>query len=267
MISCQQHFGINDANGTNFPLKVGEIQTNRVTQIKEHTMRAKYLMLFAAPTLLLSMIGSLSFGQKPGTSNVVPLRVAVESADSTSTACRICADGLGEYIDGVDGVSASFTKSGWLSVAFQDRSTIRTVNFDYSFPGNPPPPPALPVVSPKIISSIPAINLQDMSFGMTQCIGLGWGHTDGGNITRNHGFEFGPHVTGSSYAIISCTAAANPDGSGQCVQWTVEPKVDGNCNATASVSGINDRIVSRGKSTDNDRGRYSMPFKLTLKKK
>ncbi|HJX92217.1 MAG TPA: hypothetical protein VJ372_17070 [Pyrinomonadaceae bacterium] len=230
-------------------------------------MRTKYLILFAAPILLLSMIGSLTLGQKPGTSNVVPLRVTIEPTDSSSTACKICSDGLGEYIDGVDGVSASFTKSGWLSVAFQDRATIRTVNFDYSLPSNPPPPPALPVVKPTITSSIPTSSLQDMSYGMTQCIGLGWSHTDGSNITRNHGFQFGPHVSGSSYAIIACTAAANPDNSGQCVQWTVEPKFDGTCNATPSVAGINDRIVVRGKASDNDRGRYSMPFKLTLTKK
>ena len=230
-------------------------------------MRAKYLILLAAP-ILLSMIGSLTLGQKPGTSNGVPLRVTIEKFDSSSTACKICSDGLGEYIDGVDGVSASFTKYGWLSIAFQDRATIRTVNFDYSFLGNPDPPPALPVVAPKITSSIPANNLQDMSFGMSQCIGLGWSHTDGSNITRNHGFQFGPHIGGSSYAIIKCTATANPDNSGQCVQWTVEPKVDGTCNPTTpSVAGINDRIVVKGKSTDYDRGQYTMPFKLTLVRK
>lgn len=230
-------------------------------------MKGKLFVSFAASVVLLAAVASLTHGQKPGTSPAVALRITIEPTDSTATACKICGDGLGEYVDGVDGVSASFTKYGWLSIAFQDRTAIRTVSFDYSFPGNPPPPPVLPVVSPKITSSIPSTNLQDMPYGMTQCIGLGWSHTDGSNITRNHGFQFGPHVNGSSYAIVTCTAATNPDNTGPCMQWTVEPKVDGVCNAMPAVAGINDRIVVRGKAADYDRGRFSMPFKLTLTRK
>ena len=242
-------------------------------------MKKCYLLALSLLLFVCLFVTGAS-GQKPGTSAAVALRVTIEPTDSTATACKICGDGLGtntavyqnpnEYVDGVDGVSASFTKYGWLSVAFQDRATIRTVNFDYSFPGNPPPPPVLPVVSPKITtykSFDPYTNLQDMPYGMTQCIGLGWSHTDGSNITRNHGFQFGPHVSGSSYAIISCTAAANADNTGQCVQWSVEPKVDGACNAVPWIAGINDRITVRGKTTDYDRGLYRVPFKLTIKRK
>ena len=149
-----------------------------------------------------------------GTSALVPLRVTVEPMDSTSTNCRICGDGLGintaiyqnpnEYVDGIDGVSASFTKYGWLSISFQERASLRTVNFDYSSAGNPSALPVLPVYSPKVTSGVdPNLILQDMSFGATNCIRLGWSYTDGSNITRNHGFQFG-HVTGSSYAIINC---------------------------------------------------------------
>jgi len=241
--------------------------------MKKYTVFGLSLLLFAC------LFVTAASGQKPGTSPAVALRVTVEPMDSTGTACRICGDGLGtntavyqnpnEYVDGVDGVRASFTKYGWLSVAFQDSATIRTVNFDYSFPGNPPAPPVLPVYSPKVTtfkSFDPYTNLQDMPYGMTQCIGLGWSHTDGSNITRNHGFQFGPHVSGSSYAIITCTAAANAN-TGQCVQWTVEPKLDGVCNAVPWVAGINDRIKIKGKATDYDRGLFSMPFKLTLVRK
>src|SRR5262245_23797004 len=205
------------------------------------------------------------------TSAVVALRVTVEPADSTATPCRICSDGLGEYVDGVDGVSANFTKYGWLSVVFQDTAALRTVNFDYSFPGNPSPPPVLPVTAPKITTYKafdPFTRLQDMSYGMTQCIPFGWAYNDGGNIGRNQGFQFGPNVSGSSYAIITCTAAANPDNSGQCIQWSVEPRVDGTCNASASLAGVTDTVTGRGnKLTYYDRGLYKMPFKLTLLRK
>jgi|SRR5215813_6566484 len=198
----------------------------------------------------------------------VPLRVTVEAADSSATACRICSDGLGDYVDGVDGVTASFTKNGYLSVGFQTNATLRTVNFDYSFPGNPAPPPTLPVIGPSITSQVyPDFNLQDMAFGMTRCIGMGWGYGDGGNIFRNHAFRFGPNAGGSSYAIATCTSATNPDNTGPCVQWVIEPKVDGTCNTTPSLAGVNDRVKSKGHTTDFGRGLYSMPFKLTISRK
>ena len=160
-----------------------------------------------------------------------------------------------------------FTKYGWLSISFQERATLRTVNFDYSLGGSPDLPPVLPIYSPRVTSAVETNNnLQDMSLGDTRCIRLGWSYTDGSNLTRNHGFQFGPNVSGSSYAIITCTAAANGE-TGQCVRWIVEPKVDGACNTLASVAAINDRIATRGKATDHDRGRFSMPFKLTLVRK
>jgi hypothetical protein len=238
-------------------------------------MRHKFFVFCAALVVVLLALAPLTQGQKAGTSPAVPLRVTVEPMDSMSTPCRICGDGLGintaiyqnpnEYVDGIDGVSASFTKYGWLSISFQESASLRTVNFDYSLTGNPIPPPVLPIYSPKVTSGVdPNTILQNMLIGTTHCIPLGWSYTDGSNITRNHGFQFGPHVTGSSYAIINCAAS---DNTGQCIRWVVEPKVDGTCNANASVAGINDRIVTRGKATDYDRGRFTMPFKLTLLRK
>jgi len=226
--------------------------------MKKYLSVALSLLLFAC-----LFVNTAASGQKfvPA----VPLRVTIEATDSTATACRICNDGLGEYVDGVDGVTASLTKNGYLSIGFQSRATLRTVNFDYFFPGNPSPPPVLPVVAPYVTSQVyQDFNLQDMVLGATRCIGLGWGYTNGDNITRNHGFQFGPHVGGSSYAIATCTAAAS---NGQCTQWTVEPRQDGVCNTNPSVAGVNDRIAARGKATDNDRGLYKMPFKLTINRK
>ena len=226
-------------------------------------MKKYFVVMLSLLLLACLFVNTIASGQK--FVSAVPLRVTIEDTDSLATACRICSDGDGEYVDGVDGVSASLTKNGYLSIAFQNRSTLRTVNFDYSFPGNPAAPPVLPVVAPYVTSQVyQDFNLQDMALGATRCIGLGWGYTNGDNITRNHDFQFGPHAGGSSYAIATCTAA---NTGGQCTRWTVEPKQDGVCNANPSVAGINDRISARGKATDNDRGLFKMPFKLTLVRK
>lgn len=228
-------------------------------------MRKRFLTLVCLSLLVVLTMLSVAHGQKPGTAPPVPLRVTVEVSDSNANACRICPDGLGEYVDAVDGVRAGFSKNGYLGVFF---SSSRTVTFDYSFPGNPPPPPTiLPMVDPQVYSGVdPDKILQNMTFGMTECIGLTWNYSDGGNTTRSHGFQFGPHVAGSSYGIITCTQGSNPDNTGQCVKWVVEPKVD-DCNSDASIAGINDRVRAKGKTTDNDRGLYRMPFKLTLVRK
>jgi len=225
--------------------------------VKKSSLVALSILLFAC------FLATAGYGQKPGASQAVALRVAIEPV----IACGICSDGLGEYVDGVDGVTANFSKYGFLSVVF---SAVRTVNFDYSYPGNPPPPPVLPVVAPKITTYKafdPFTNPQDMSYGMTQCLPLGWSYNYG-NTARNLGFRFGPNVGGSSYAIITCTAAANPDNTGQCIQWSIEPTADGTCNTLASLAGVTDTVTGRAnKLTYYDRGLYTMPFKLTLTRK
>jgi hypothetical protein len=239
--------------------------TNCTTALgpKENKPMKKSSLLDLSLLLFACFLATAAYRDKPGSSQGVVLRVTFEPV----TACGICSDGLGEYVDGVDGVSANFSKYGFLYVDF---SAARPVTFDYSYPGNPPPPPALPVVTPKITTYKafdPFTNPQDMSFGMTQCLPLGWSYNNG-NTARNLGFEFGPHVGGSSYAIITCTAAANPDNTGQCIQWSLEPKADGTCNPLASLAGVTDTVTGKGnKLTYYDRGLYTMPFKLTLRRK
>lgn len=229
-------------------------------------MKKFSLLLILSLVLIACFLTTSTPGQKPGTSPPVRLRMTIEASDSSGNACKICADPLGDYVDGVDGVSAAFGKYGFLVVTMHSPSS-RTVTFDYSFPGNPPPPPALPVVDPKITTYKafdPFTNPQDMSYGMTQCMPFGWAYNNGAEIGRNIGFQFGPNVGGSSYAIITCTAA---DNTGQCIQWNMEPKADGTCNPVASVAGITDTVSGKGnKSTSFNRGLYTMPFKLTLKR-
>src|SRR4030095_1475492 len=69
-------------------------------------MRNKLFVFCAALVVVLLALAPLTQGQKAGTSAVVPLRVTIEPTDSNNIACKICGDGLGEYVDGIDGVSA-----------------------------------------------------------------------------------------------------------------------------------------------------------------
>jgi hypothetical protein len=53
----------------------------------------------------------------------VPLVVTVEAFDSASNPCRICEDGLGNYENGIDGVTANFDGYGNLIINFNATET------------------------------------------------------------------------------------------------------------------------------------------------
>lgn len=233
-------------------------------------MRHKLLAFFASIVWLVA-IASATTSQKPGTSTPVPLEVHLELTDSLGTTCAICPDGLGPYVDGQNGVSANFSKYGGLIVDFTSSTmALRTLNFNYNPAGSNSPPPAIPVMAPKTYTALPsttnAPNLQDMTLGMSQCLGMTWNHTNGGNTTRTHGFRFsGGDLTTTAYALFTCTAA---DGSGRCTIWEAEPKASA-CNppATVSKARVKDNLTVRGKTVTTDYGLFDMPFKLTLIRK
>ena len=232
-------------------------------------MRHKLLAIFASIILLVAIVAATP-SQKPGTSSVVPLEVHIEFTDSLGTPCAICPDGLGPYIDGQNGVSASFSQYGGLVVDFQSSTVaLRTVSFTYNPAGTNSPPPQIPIVAPKTYTYKafdPYTNLQDMPFGMSQCLGMTWNYTNGGSTTRTHGFRFNRgDLTQTAYAIFTCTAA---DGTGRCTTWEAEPKASA-CNppANVSIARVRDSVTAHGKTTDTDYGLFRMPFKLTLIRK
>lgn len=74
---------------------------------------------FVLVLFLCMGIASLNVSaQRSGTSETVLLRVSFEPEMSDTTACAVCGDGLGDYIDGVDGVSASsHAMATWESIS------------------------------------------------------------------------------------------------------------------------------------------------------
>lgn len=80
---------------------------------------------------LLTMVSPLS-AQKGSASSEMRLRVSIADRSSTED-YRVESDGMGEYVDGVAGVSARLDRYGNLIVNFQaDRTGRRQVHFDYS---------------------------------------------------------------------------------------------------------------------------------------
>ena len=226
------------------------------------------LLAFLATIIVAFLVVSPMAAQKPGTSPVIPLKVQIESLDSLGTACAICPDGLGQYVDGQDGVTASFSKYGGLIVDFGTAPALRSVSFIYNPAEGAPPPMSLNGLTTYtgLPSTNNAPNLQDMTYGLSQCLGMTWNHNNGGNTARTHGFRFsGGVLTTTAYVMFTCTAA---DNTGRCTTWEAEPKASV-CNPAENVSKarVKDTSTSRGKTTVIDYGLFDMPFKLTLMRK
>ena len=222
---------------------------------------------------LILCLGTLAAGV-PGQKakqTAIALRVTIEATDSSSAACKICSDGGGEYIDGVDGVKAVLGDGGGLVVNFQDSLTaqVRSVNFDYSDPLPPNttvvPPLTEPVIQ-KIVTGFPQTVWTAMELGQSQCLGLDWRFTDPNISVRSVAFQYGPVRAGTSYSVITCTAV---DGAGKCAEWEIEPKGDGACNPAGAepIAVVSSVTSARGRITYTPYGLYRMPYKLTLRKK
>lgn len=241
------------------------------------------------PTLCMMLcygiVAIQGFGQKPGTPVVTPLKVTIQNFDSTGTFPRIRSDCWNAavpncpYVDGLEGVSASFDKSGNLQVDCQSSKTqIRQVYFDYGNPntGDPsqvfmPPPPgshvppyptgfqnmARVVTDPPV--NAPFTPLQNLSIGAVQCVGLavtfqlngtGWRS----NFRKGNNF---PNTPLASYGVVTRLDANT---------WEVEPRAS-SCNpGTATVGELNDIPLSGPGSLTNN-GMYYLPVKITLVRK
>jgi hypothetical protein len=225
-------------------------------------------------------IASLNISaQRPGTSETVSLKVSFEAAMSDATECAVCGDGLGEYVDGADGVSAYLSRYGHLQFYFHGGdASLRRVLFNYSefypsanHPAVVPPPPSGPhsygdFITFKVFE--PYTNLQDMRVGdEPQCLMTGWTLDQGSPIWENNyhrnGSPFFDPLT--SYVSATCVAEA----SGKCTKWELEPN-DSPCNSGAVPTLVNVVKVTKPKPNKvsyQDYGLWKLPFKVTLMRK
>jgi hypothetical protein len=217
--------------------------------------------------------------QKKKTETQTPVRVVVQSIDSTGEATQVTGDNRGsieggyrdpnEYVHGVDGVTAYLGEYGGIVMDFQPSALApRRVNFDYSL-GDPLfQPPLEPVVYSGLRTHLDSTNvpLQQMALYTTQCIAMGIAYTldDGQQSSYRNSYQ-AKNITsvdteGTAYGVVTRTAED---------MWLLESRADGMCNSaeSAHIAKLIHSTTSKGKTTYTDKGAYRVAFSMVLTKK
>lgn len=238
--------------------------------------RTQVLMVVFALCLITSMSLGTPAG-KGGAPQSVSLRISFEPAMSV-TPCAVCGDGLGDYVDGVDGVSAYFSRYGHLQFNFGVNTSPRRVLVNYSefypSPNHPPIVPASPsgphafgdFITFKVFD--PYTKLQDMRVGdAPQCLMTGWTLDQGSPVWENN-----YHRNGSPFfdpLTSNVVATCVEEVSGACTKWELEPAAS-DCNSGTVPALVNVVKVTKprpNKVTYEDYGLWKLPFKLTITRK
>jgi hypothetical protein len=219
--------------------------------------------------------------QKGSVTSDVRLRVSIADRSATPPPdYRVESDGMGDYVDGVDGVSARLDRYGNLLVNFQtdSRTVRRSVFFDYSCAadlatsaitcGNSPAEPPtgfqgsayISTVCREVGTGLPCSSprIQDMTIATGQCVQLNWEFTDGSGQSWRNGFHRNrdlPLQEGTAYAVVT---RMDPD------TWTVEP---GAASCQTGMPGVarTFRVETvKSKWLFHDLGTFWLPFKLTV---
>jgi len=195
-------------------------------------------------------------GKKPGgnrgTATPVSLSVTIEASDSYGQDCAICADSpdpdLDPYVDGQDGVRASFDEWGNLIVDFG----FRSVGFDFADERLPSGLYAGSYIATRLGGI-----LQQMPVGTISCSEMNWVVWDATTgytlLFQRDGAAPEADEAASAWALVK---RVDDD------TWTLEPRScggSGTDDLAAVVSAPN-----RGKVTYTFYGTLAMPFKLTL---
>jgi hypothetical protein len=212
--------------------------------------------------------------QKASTATEVLLEVTV-SDRTLSEDYRIESDGLGDYVDGQDGVSARLDQYGNLIVNSQStRRGTRRVSFDYScaYAGSPqcgvaPIDPPSGLHDRSYISTLcpddPALNctkIQQMAVNTSQCVQLNWQFIDHQGRQWRNGFQRTrdlPDSEGTAYAVVTRTGI---DG------WTVQPSAPNCAGANPNVARTFQVETLKSKWIYSHGEPYWLPFKLTLRR-
>lgn len=223
-------------------------------------------------------IASLSASiERPGASQTVSLRLSFETAMSDATPCAVCGDGFGEYVDGVDGISASLSRYGHLAFYFQGGAAgPRRVLFSYldfyPSPNHPTPDPSQLPNGPQSYGELVTINaftpytpIQDMHVGdAPQCLKTGWTLGQGSPVWNNNYHRDGSRFfdAQTSYVVVTCV---EQDATGKCTKWELEPSAGGcNSGTVATLANVLKITSTKKSSTYQDYGLWRLPFKVTL---
>ena len=192
--------------------------------------------------LMLSLVLCFGFasvdvsGQKQGTGlTQVNLKVTISNFDSLGNPNYITNDGLGEYVDGLQGVTAHLDTSGFLEFNTAPIGTypvLRSMLIDWNHPVDPnnlyrPIFARTPTFHFTTLNAIPIQNLGTPGNPVSQCVQVGLGVNDGTTIWTESWHKGQENTTGSptAWGLITRTSISP-------AVWTLTP--NNNCNPNAA---------------------------------
>jgi hypothetical protein len=239
-------------------------------------MRPARLVLIAAVVASTTAVSGVAEAQRKGQGLAqVPLRVLVQTTDSTGAAMQTLGDGArlvfdadnapvgSEYVHGEEGVVAQINEFGGLTIDFQSTAqSPRRVYFVYSGA-----PDASAASYSGLRTQLTSANtaLQSMATGATQCIPMGTAFSFADGSGYRHSYR------SANIASIDTSATAYGQVTRLDVDtWLLESgSVTGGCNGsdTAHVAKLVMNSASKGKTTYTDLGTRIVGFSLLLTRK
>ena len=221
--------------------------------------------------LMLSLTLSFVFaavdasGQKRSTGPAqVNLRVTILNSDNLGNSNYIQNDSLGDYVDGLQGVTAHLDTSGFLEFDTAPAGTFpvqRSVFIDWNHPLDPtnqyrPMPVRTPTNHFTTLNAIPIQNLGTPGNPTSQCVQVGLGVNDGTTIWREswHKGQENTADSATAWGLITRTSISP-------AIWTLTP--NNNCNPNANVASVR-TANARGKQTWDLQGYWDLSFILVL---
>jgi hypothetical protein len=183
-----------------------------------------------------------------------PIAFSVDDAEGN----RIRSDGGGEYVNGLQAVSATIDGYGNLDVSNTASSTPdRRLTFDYSVPTDPSNPFVVPtgqrwfrIKSNKAATGAPGLTL--LTVGASACYGVLFAHGDGVTQVRD---DFNTAAYGAAtFAAVTRTSAT-----------TWEMTTTGTCGANAGWAAVVTQDVSRRNQPLVFRGYWDMRTRVTIR--
>ena len=184
---------------------------------------------------------------------VVRLDVVIEDVDSLNSACSICSDGNGAYVDGADGVSASFDQWGNLIIDFGTRTVSRGVEFTFADPDLP----SGVFLDSYVATRGAGLPLQNLQNNESVCAQMNWAF--------RADTEYRLLFQRSDYAVAEDSAWAFVSRVDDDT-WTLEPRGMTDCDTGQDSLATIVSLSTKGKQVTIPQGSEVMPFSLTLRR-
>jgi len=194
-----------------------------------------------------------AYTQKPGTQPQVNLDVVIDDTASQGL-YGFGSDGGGAYVNGSQGVAASFLSSGVLS--FKTGNRTATAFYSTAIEPDGALLSGSTTGSSYFLTFVhTGLYLQTMGVGSSRCEGLIGSMPISPDYDRSIGYRAG---RGDS-STLGYILVTHPDSN----TWVMDSNSTGTCGFFDNIARIND-AKTKGKANDIFHGRYYMPLRLVL---